>query len=431
MSKAAIQGAFFGWRVVAGAFVLAVFGWGMGFYGPPVFLGVIGTTRGWPLTVISAAITVHFLTGALVAANLPRIYRRFGAPTVTKTAALGLGAGVILWALGAAPWQLFGAALLSGAGWGAMASAAINGIVSPWFVRSRPAALGMAYNGGSVGGVIFSPLWVAAIATLGFASAAAAIAAVMVTVVWLLAGRVFAKTPQQLGQIPDGDLSGDARTLRKSPLARPLPGRQLWRDRRFLTLAAFMAFGLFAQIGLVAHLFSLLTPALGAQRAGYAMAGITAMAIAGRAILGWAVSPDADRRLIACIGYTAQVGGSIAFLCAAGTSVPLLLLGVILFGLGFGNATSLPPLVAQIEFVEADVPRVVALIVGLSQASFAFAPAIFGLVRALGASAVPGAAPGVFVAAAVAQSLAIVACLLGRTHSAEPVPTASSAVNRI
>ena len=41
------------------------------------------------------------------------------------------------------------ASMLSGAGWGTMSAAAINAIVSPWFVRARPAALGMAYNGGS------------------------------------------------------------------------------------------------------------------------------------------------------------------------------------------------------------------------------------------------------------------------------------------
>ena len=56
-----------------------------------------------------------------------------------------------------------------------MSAAALNAIVSPWFVRSRPAALAMAYNGGSIGGVIFSPLWVAAIGALGFPLAAAAI----------------------------------------------------------------------------------------------------------------------------------------------------------------------------------------------------------------------------------------------------------------
>lgn len=414
--------AFFGWRVVAGSFVLAVFGWGLGFYGPPVFLGVIAATRGWSLATISAAVTVHFLVGAAVSANLPRGYRRFGVGATTKAAALCLGFGVVGWALSAEPWQLFAAGLLSGAGWGAMSAAAVNGIVASWFVRSRAAALGMAYNGASIGGVIFSPLWVLAVATLGFAGAAVAIAVVMGATIWVLADRLFARTPQQMGLAPDGDAAGKPRTLRKSPAARPLPGAMLWRNRRFLTLAAFMACGLFAQIGLTAHLFSLLAPALGQGRAGAAMAAVTAMAIAGRTFLGWAMPLNADRRLAACIGYAAQLLGSMAFLCAAGASVPLLLAGVILFGAGFGNATSLPPLVAQIEFVEADVQRVVALIVGISQGSYAFAPAIFGLLRTIGeaATAASGAAPGVFIAAAIAQSLAIAACLLGRTRPSLP-----------
>jgi hypothetical protein len=41
----------------------------------------------------------------------------------------------------------------------------------------------------------------------------------------------------------------------------------------------------------------------------------------------------------------------------------------------------MPPLVAQRELVEHDVPRVLALIVGIAQSVYAFAPAIFSLVR--------------------------------------------------
>jgi len=55
--------------------------------------------------------------------------------------------------------------------------------------------------------------------------------------------------------------------------------------------------------------------------------------------------------------------------------------GVTLMGLGIGNATSLPPLIAQVEFSKLDTARVVALIVAISQATYAFAPAIFGFVR--------------------------------------------------
>jgi hypothetical protein len=97
--------------------------------------------------------------------------------------------------------------------------------------------------------------------------------------------------------------------------------------------------------------------------------------------------------------------------------VPLVLVGVLLFGAGIGNATSLPPLIAQVEFVPEDVPRVVSLIVATAQAAYAFAPAAFGLIRefapvAGGADA--GAAPLVFAAAALGQGLAIAAFLLGR-----------------
>ena len=68
-----------------------------------------------------------------------------------------------------------------------------------------------------------------------------------------------------------------------------------------LATLAGMALGLFAQIGLTAHLFSLLAPALGAQQAGFAMASVTAMAIAGRSFLGWAMPLHADRRLVAAL----------------------------------------------------------------------------------------------------------------------------------
>jgi hypothetical protein len=408
---------FYGWRVVSAAFVLATFGWGLGFYGPPVFLHVVRETRGWSLALVSTAVTVHFLIGAIVVAHLPKLYRRFGVPAITKVAALSLGTGIVGWAVAQEPWQLFAAALLSGTGWVAMSAAGVNAIVSPWFVRSRPAALAMAYNGGSLGGVVFSPLWVAAIGLMGFPAAGAVIGVVMAVTIWLLADLMFAKTPQQMGLTPDGDAPGAAAACVTSPSAKPLPGSQLWRDLRFLTLSAGMALGLFAQIGLIAHLFSLLVPALGAQLAGVAMGGATAAAIAGRTLVGWLMPIGADRRLMACAGYVVQIVGSAAFLVADGNNVPLLSVAVMLFGAGIGNATSLPPLIAQVEFVKEDLPRVVALIVAIAQGAYAFAPAAFGLIGELAPQAIHGSAGAgscLFVSAALVQMLAIGAFLAGR-----------------
>jgi len=399
---------FFGWRVVGGAFVLAIFGWGVGFYGPPNFLHQVQAERGWPLPLASAAVTLHFLVGAIVVANLPRLYRRCGLPVVTKAGAIALALGICGWSLAGQPWQLFLATLFSGAGWVAMGAAAVNAIVAPWFSRRRPAALAMAYNGASIGGVVFSPLWVALIGRFGFPAAAAGIGLVMAATVWLLADRLFAQTPQELRVAPDGDEPAAAAAATTAPAAGELPGRRLCCDGRFLSLAGGMAAGLFAQIGLIAHLFSLLVPGLGAQGAGLAMGLATAMAIAGRSLVGWLMPPRADRRLVASASYAVQIVGSLLFILAAGHDRVLLLLGVLLFGAGIGNATSLPPLIAQVEFAKADTARV---------ATYAFAPAVFG---ALGAQAqdpwqaATGDMPVVFILAAIVQAIAIGCFLAGR-----------------
>jgi MFS family permease len=407
--------AFYGWRVVAAAFVLAAFGWGMGFYGMPVYLQAIHHDRGWSVGIVSAAVTTHFVFGAVVVANLPVLYAHFGIPTATKAGAILLAFGVLAWASATAPWQLFIAAFLSGAGWAAMGAAAVNAIVSPWFIRSRPAALSMAYNGASIGGIVFSPFWAAAISALGFPIAATAIGILAILTMWSLAD-LFSRPPEQMGLLPDGDALGTLATSVASPAAQPRCQSLVWRDLKFLTLAGGMACGLFAQIGLIAHLYSLLVPALGPQRAGLAMGLATASAVIGRTLVGCLMPGDADRRLVACASYAVQIAGSLVFILAAGTSVPLLLLGIVLFGSGIGNATSLPPLIAQVEFLRDDVPRVVALTVATAQGAYAFAPTAFGLVRefaANGPAMAAGAAPGVFLAAAGAQGLAICAFLVG------------------
>jgi MFS family permease len=404
---------FYGWRVVAGAFTLAVFGWGLGFYGPPIYLQAVHKTRGWSLALVSTAISTHYLLGAVVVANLPRLYWRFGVAIVAKFGSLLLALGILGWALAEQPWQLFAATVFSGAGWAAMGPATVNAIVAPWFVRTRPAALSSAYNGASVGGVIFSPLWVASIGVLGFPIASALIGLTAIATIWMLAEMLFRKRPEEMGTFPDG--------LDPVPVANPVPSSreltesELWRDFRFLTLSLGTALGLFAQIGLLSQLFSLLVPPLGAQLAGIALGVSTAAAISGRTLVGWLMPANADRRLIASCSYAVQIAGLMTFLLANGDNVYLLLAGIVLFGLGIGNATSLPPLIAQSEFAESDVSRVVPLIVAISQAAYAFAPAVFGFIREFSPYGLAnGAEPILFSVAALIQVAAIAMFLMGR-----------------
>jgi MFS family permease len=239
------------------------------------------------------------------------------------------------------PWQMFGAALLTGLGWAATSGAAIDAMVSPWFDRRRAVALSHAVNGSSVGGVVFMPLWVALIGWIGFPGAAGSIGAVMVGVLWIIAGRYLSATPQALDLPPDGLIGAVGH---RQGLAPKVGLGALARDRRFVTLSVAFAFGLFAQIGLMSHLITRLAPVFGSGNAAATVCLVTACAVVGRLLLG-------------------------------------ALLGCVLFGVGVGNSISLPPLIAQREFALADVPRIVALVTAINQLVFAFAPAIFGALR--------------------------------------------------
>jgi len=340
---------FFGWSVAWAAFALAVFAWGTGFYGPSVFLQTLHTSRGWSISEISAAITFHFLLSALLIAYLPQIHRRLGIAGTTLGGALMMAIGLIGWSGAWEPWQLFVAAIPSAAGWATTSGAALNAIVARWFDRDRAQAMSLAFNGASVGGALFIPLWVVLIDRLGFQVAALSVAAVTVGVLALLSGSYFGPSPASLGLAPDGDRVSAA-------IAKPTPPRlsraEIIRMPRFLTLSVAFALGLFAQIGLLSHLIVRLTPDVGVAGAGMLVSLATVCAVIGRTLAGWGIG-DHDRCIVAAINFVVQITGVLLLIFGDGWI--LLTLGCVLFGLGIGNLTSLPPLIAQKEFRREDV----------------------------------------------------------------------------
>ena len=414
-STTSIAPAFFGVTVVRSAFVLAMFGWGLGFYGPPIYLHQVVQRTGLSLSLVSTAVTLHFLFGAFAVALLPRAHQRIGLSGTTLGGAMCLVMGLLGWSLATSWSALFAAAMFTGMGWATMGGAAINAMIAPWYERERPLALAKAYNGASVGGMVFPPLLAVLAQQLGPVVTACLVGAGTLLVVGAISWQVLRHTPDGRGQFADGNATAEVRaTPRRFP---PAPdGQVLRKNRQFQTLAAGMALGLFAQAGMIAHLYSLLVVSLGPQGAAGAMTLATGCAILGRTVVGKVMPAQADRRLVATGSYAVQLLASLLLLVFGVGYLPVTLLGVVLFGLGIGNATSLPPLIAQSEFSRLDCQRVVALVVAISQATFAFAPVTFALVLAQVSDDVTGniAIAGFFAAVAIVQCMAGCSMLLGR-----------------
>jgi predicted MFS family arabinose efflux permease len=350
----------------------------------------------------------HFLLSAILIAYLPEIHRRLGIAETTFLGAVLTAAGLILWSNSRESWQLFAAAIPSGAGWAMTSGAALNAIVARWFDRDRPIAIALAFNGASIGGVLFVPMWVWLIRSIGFPSAALLVGSFMVAVVAYLCVRFLAKSPEDMGLAPDGDASRQAG-------ARPKPRRtriEIVRTWHFITISAAFSFGLFAQIGLLAHLVARLTPALGIEHAGFLVSLATVCAVIGRTAAGKWIG-EHDRRFAAAANFAVQIGGVLLLIFGHGWVG--LTLGCVLFGLGIGNLTSLPPLIVQKEFDREDVATAVALIIAINQGVFAFAPAIIGAMRDTTADyQLP------FALIALIQLLAAVIILLGRRSTRTP-----------
>jgi MFS family permease len=399
---------FFGWSVARAAFVLAVFAWGVGFYGPSVFLQVLHDKNGWPISQISMAITVHFLLSAILIAVLPEIHRKFGIGGTTVLGGVMMALGLTGWSSATHPWHLFLAAIPSAVGWATTSGAALNAIVARWFDRDRPKAMSLAFNGASVDGVLFVPLWIFLIERFGFQRAALLIAAVTLVVLTLLAVRYFGKPPVAQDLPPDGDQASRPVLKTSARLTRA----EIIRTPNFLTLSLGFSLGLFAQIGLLAHLIVLLTPEVGVVGAGALVSVATICAVVGRTLLGRWIG-ERDRRIAAAVNFGVQALGVVLLILGEGWL--MLTAGCVLFGLGIGNLTSLPPLIAQKEFNRGDVLTVVALIVAINQAVFAFAPAIIGAIRDASSSYV---AP--FALVACIQLFAAIIVVGGRVKTTTP-----------
>ena len=368
---------FHGWKVVAAAFVVALFGWGLGFYGPGVYLAALTETRGWDIAAVAAAITFYYLVGATITIYAGDLFDRFGPRRMVTAGALTMAVGVGGLAAVSAPWMVFVAFLIMGFGWACMGGAAINLIVAPWFDRKRGLAISLALNGASCGGVIVAPVLILLIEMFGFTAgvqvAAAGMLVLLLPPVWLWLHR----RPEDIGLRPDGRNAAEARTA-PSVLAAPLRRSSLAGRLNFWSISVPFALGLAAQVGFLTHQAAYLGPVLGAGGAALAISITTAAAVVGRLAMGLFVDAI-DKRAAACGNFVLQTVAVGLMLLHPGET--LLYVYCAIFGLGVGNMITFPPLIVQAEFPPAHFGRIVSLILAINQYTFAFGPGLLGWLR--------------------------------------------------
>ena len=367
-----------GWWVVLCAFVIALYGWGFGFYGLSLYLVALHDKLGWTPATISTGITFYYVLGAFVVMQVGDAIERVGARPIVLVGMVLMAAGVAALTFLHEPWQLYLAFLLMIPGWGAMGGGAINTIVAQWFDRRRGMAASLALSGATCGGLLFTPAFAWAIDSWGFAKACyVSIAIMLATLGPLVALTLRARRPAE-HDVGDETVSkvasdgGNARTR-----------RELLAEPRYLTMVGAFSIGLLAQISFIAHQAAFLEPTLGLKGAGFAVSMTALSALLGRVVVGLVVD-RVDRRACSSVVLAVQAASMIVLLSTS--SVTGLYVGCLLFGFGVGNLITLPGLIVQQEFPRRDFARAVSFNVAITQLVAAIGPTLIGLLHDLSGS---------------------------------------------
>src|SRR3982074_27970 len=160
-----------GWRIVAVCFLVATFGWGLGFYGQSVYLAELHRLHGWPASLISSATTFFYLLGAVLVAFVREAVRGSAPRNCLLGGIIAMAAAAVLMGQVTAPWQLYLADALLAFGWAGTTLGVITNTLGLWFDHKRGMAISLALNGASFGGIAGVPLLVAAIGYFGFSGA--------------------------------------------------------------------------------------------------------------------------------------------------------------------------------------------------------------------------------------------------------------------
>jgi len=367
-----------GWRIVLVCFLLATFGWGLGFYGQSVYVAELHRLRGWPASLISGGTTFFYLFGAALVAFVSEAIKAFGPRNCLIAGTFAMAAASVAIGQVSEPWQLYLANAVLAFGWAGTSLSMITNTLGLWFDQKRGMAISLALNGASFGGIIGVPLLVAAIGYFGFSGAmiAAAIVmiALMVPVILIFVGKPPLHSAAAVAAAADGLSPTQIRA-------------RAFRDIGFLSVSSAFALVLFAQVGFIVHLIAFLDSVIGRERAAIAVALLTAMAVVGRVLFSFVID-RMNQRLASALSFVSQAAALVIVINFHNDIV--LIAACALFGFSVGNLITLPSLIVQREFDPRSFGVLVSLITAINQITYAFGPGVIGLLRdASGSYALP------------------------------------------
>jgi len=356
-SRLARPRVFYGWIIVAAAFITMAIGvnarTAFSLLFPPIL-----DEYGWDRGVVAGVFSFGFLVSAFISPFVGRLLDIHGPRMVVEIGAVLLALGMALATVAREPWQLYlTLGVLVGAGGNFLGYGVQSQFIPNWFVRRRGLAIGLAFSGVGIGSIVLLPWLQILIARDGWRTACWALAIIAIVVLVPL-NLLLKRRPEDIGLKPDGDVTSDSRAggSRAGNIVDPVWAATVWTLARALRTARFwwICLGyfclLYAWYAVQVHQTKYLVEiGVSPTQAAWALGLVSLAGVPGQIIFGH-VSDRIGREwvwAITCAGFVICFAALIAL--QAGTNPVLLYTMVLAQGfLGYSGTAVLGPIVAEI-----------------------------------------------------------------------------------
>jgi len=335
---------FYGYWLVAAAFVFLLLSNGCGAFVYSLFVRPLQEACGWGRGQVMAGFTIYYVVMGTVSPLAGRLVDRYGPRPVISVGAVLMGLGFLAVSRVDNLALFYSAYIVVGAGAACMGPVPCSALVSNWFGRRRGGAVGVMSAGLGIGGLVMAPVVSHLLETFGWQATYVAMAAIIVGVSVPLALAVVRTRPSDMGLHPDGDAGRVEESLNVSASDFVRRGIDL---RRSIRTAALWLIGVSFLVSAFSNTGAMHAPVPFLEDMGFptatAATALGAMGVgsaAGKVFFGW-LCDRIHPRFACAIGLVLQLAGILVLLTIRGNS-PVAAIWAYALLLGFGLGSWLP-----------------------------------------------------------------------------------------
>jgi MFS family permease len=352
---------FYGWWIVLAAFLNLFFSVGIIFYGFPVFYPALTSALGFSRSQATQGFLLGFLLLGLPCGLLTGIFiDRVGARRVILCGAGLVGLPLILMGFMSKFWEYEVLCLLEVVGYTLAGPIANQVLVARWFRARRGRAMGLAYLGLGLGGVVAPQLVNFLVLHTGWRHALQIIGTLILLVLFPVGIWLTRSAPEDMGLLPDGISAAEAQGQGADPAPSWVVSSAL-RTRSFWLILAGSTLVMGAMNSVVQHfIYALKDAGYSATTAARFMSLLLAASLGGRVLVGYIADHFQKKNTMAL--FYLLLSAAIPILCIAHYPSAAFAFALV-FGFSMGADYMLIPLVTAESFGIQSLGKLLALII--------------------------------------------------------------------